>query len=146
MNLRKRWWLVLCVASAVGIGPAVAQDVKENATPQAAQQEDLEALDEALEDLEPITETITGEIVDAYAYLVKLEKGEASQAGIADGNLPGILETDTELLYLVVAPGGKPANALVAPHAGKPVSITGKVYEGDGVILLEAEKIEPAVE
>jgi len=88
--------------------------------------------------------SVTGEVVDLMCYLDHGAKGE-KHAGCAtkcikSGGPVGLLTKDDQL-YLVVG-DHEPMNSDLAPHAGKTVTLTGKVVERNGMKLIENAKLE----
>ena len=87
---------------------------------------------------------VTGEVVDLMCYLDHGAKGDkhagCAQKCIKSGGPVGLLTKDDQL-YLVVG-DHQPMNDELAPHAGKTVTLTGKVVERNGVKLLENAKLE----
>jgi hypothetical protein len=88
--------------------------------------------------------TVTGEVVDLMCYLDHGAKGDkhagCAQKCIKSGGPVGLLTKDDQL-YLVVG-DHQPMNEDLAPHAGKTVTLTGKVVERNGVKLIENAKLE----
>jgi hypothetical protein len=87
---------------------------------------------------------VTGEVVDLMCYLDHGAKGE-KHAGCAEkcirsGGPVGLLTKDNQL-YLVVG-DHKPMNEELASHAGKTVTLKGKVVERNGVKMIENAKLE----
>ena len=89
------------------------------------------------------SQVVTGEVVDLACYLGEGEMGPAhadcAQKCIASGLPVGIKSGDQ--LYLVIAGEHGPANATLAPMAGKQVTAEGEVTERDGIHLLALRKV-----
>jgi hypothetical protein len=88
--------------------------------------------------------SVTGEVVDLMCYLDHGAKGD-KHAGCAEkciksGGPVGLLTKDDQL-YLVIG-DHEPMNGTLAPHAGKTVTLTGKVVERNGVKMIENAKLE----
>lgn len=90
------------------------------------------------------TVTLKGEVLDLYCFLGHGAKGakhaKCATACINKGIPPGFLSDGK--VYLLLGADHGPANKLVADHAGKPVSITGKLVENEGLKAIQVEKIE----
>ena len=88
--------------------------------------------------------SVTGEVVDLMCYLDHGAKGDkhakCAEKCIKSGGPVGLLTKDDQL-YLVVG-DHQPVNEDLAPHAGKTVTLTGKVVERNGIKLLENAKLE----
>jgi hypothetical protein len=88
--------------------------------------------------------SVTGEVVDLMCYLDHGAKGD-KHAGCAEkciksGGPVGLLTKDDQL-YLVIG-DHQPMNEALAPHAGKSVTLTGKVVERNGVKMIENAKLQ----
>ncbi len=86
---------------------------------------------------------LTGEVVDLMCYLDHGAKGE-KHAGCAEkciksGGPVGLLTKDDQL-YIVIGEH-QPMNDTLASHAGKTVTLTGKVVERNGVKMIENAKL-----
>ena len=90
------------------------------------------------------TKTVTGEIVDLMCYLDHGAKGDkhadCAETCIKSGGPVGLL-TKQDQLYLVIG-DHKPMNDKLASHAGKTVTLKGKVVERDGMRMIENASIE----
>ena len=97
---------------------------------------------------EKIEVTIAGEVVNPICYLDHNGKGEehksCAQAMAQNGFPIAILEDDTEFLYLAVTPDHKPADNQLQPFLAQRVQVQGKLMEGNGLTVIEVEKVEPA--
>ncbi len=87
--------------------------------------------------------SVTGEVVDLMCYLDHGAKGE-KHAGCAEkcikGGGPVGLLTKDDQLYLVVG-DHQPMNDELASHAGKTITLTGKLVERNGVKMIENAKV-----
>ena len=88
--------------------------------------------------------SVTGEVVDLMCYLDHGAKGD-KHAGCAEkciksGGPVGLLTKDDQL-YLVIG-DHQPMNDQLAAHAGKTITLTGKVVERNGVKMIENAKLE----
>ncbi len=88
--------------------------------------------------------SVTGEVVDLMCYLDHGVKGE-KHAGCAEkciksGGPVGLLTKDDQL-YLIIGEH-KPMNRQLAVHAGKTITVKGKVVERNGVRMIENAEIE----
>jgi hypothetical protein len=88
--------------------------------------------------------SVSGEVVDLMCYLDHGAKGD-KHAGCAEkciksGGPVGLLTKDDQL-YLVIG-DHQPMNEELAPHAGKTITLTGKVVERNGVKMIENAKLE----
>ncbi len=96
---------------------------------------------------EKIEVTIVGEVVNSICYLDHNGRGgehkacadKATQAGLS----LAILEDDTEFLYLAVTQDQKPASVLLQPYLAQRVQVQGKLLEGNGLTVIEVEKVTP---
>lgn len=90
------------------------------------------------------TRSVTGEVVDLMCYLDHGAKGEAhsgcAKKCIESGGPVGLLTKDDQL-YLVIGEH-KPMNHQLAGHAGKSITVKGKVVERNGVRMIENAEIE----
>lgn len=90
------------------------------------------------------TKSITGEVVDLMCYLDHGAKGEkhagCAETCIKSGGPVGLL-TSKDQLYLVIG-DHKPMNDQLASHAGKTITVKGKVVERNGVKMIENASIE----
>ena len=88
--------------------------------------------------------SVTGEVVDLMCYLDHGAKGEkhakCAEKCIKSGGPVGLLTKDDQL-YLVVG-DHEPMNEALASHAGKIVTLTGKVVERNGVKMIGNAKLE----
>ncbi len=88
--------------------------------------------------------TLTGEVVDLMCYLDHGAKGEkhagCAETCIKSGGPVGLLTKDDQL-YLVIG-DHKPINDQLASHAGKTITLKGKVVERNGVKMIENAAIE----
>ncbi len=90
------------------------------------------------------SKSVTGEVVDLMCYLDHGAKGE-KHAGCAEkciksGGPVGLLAKDDQL-YLIIGEH-KPINHQLAVHAGRTVTVKGKVVERNGVKMIENAEIE----
>ena len=87
---------------------------------------------------------VTGEVVDLMCYLDHGAKGEkhagCAQECIKSGGPVGLLTKD-EQLYLVIG-DHKSMNDKLASHAGKTITIKGKVVERNGVKMIENAELQ----
>jgi len=88
--------------------------------------------------------SVTGEVVDLMCYLDHGAKGD-KHAGCAEkciksGGPVGLLTKDDQL-YLVIG-DHQPMNDQLAAHAGKTVTLTGKLVERNGMKMIENAKVE----
>src|SRR5512139_2156217 len=100
------------------------------------------------EEAKPVT--LTGEVIDMYCYMdhkaMGAEHAKCAQSCIGKGIPVGFLTTDGTM-YLIIGKEHAPANAEVAPFAGKQSTITGKVMENNGVKaikLISIDDVKPA--
>lgn len=88
------------------------------------------------------TKTVTGEVVDLMCYLDHKPAGEkhakCAATCIKNGGPVGI--TSEGKTYLVVG-DHKPINDQLAEHAGKTITLKGKLAERDGIAMLENAEI-----
>ena len=88
--------------------------------------------------------TIRGEVVDLACYLTEGAQGVAhsdcAQKCITSG-LPVGIKTADNKIYLAISGEHGPANATLAPLAGKQVEAEGTVSEKDGVSLIAIKKV-----
>ena len=91
-------------------------------------------------------ETIMGEVVDIVSYATKGAHGEEHSEVIrfrAEGGFPMGILTEVGTLYVAVYRNPAPAasleaaNKILAPLAGLQVVCQGRVYERDGVKVVE---------
>jgi hypothetical protein len=98
------------------------------------------------------TRTITGQVVCLVCYARNHANTGAdhddgrmcAQACIKwEGNPAGVLTAEGKVYQLA---GGVVANnnARVLPHIARRVSVTGEIYEKDGMTMIRAEDIKPA--
>ncbi len=91
-------------------------------------------------------QTLTGEVVDLVCYSSHPENGigpghaECAQKCIKSG-LPVAIRSDGAL-YVALGAGHETANALLAPHGGKIVTVHGNVVERDGVKMIQVKSVE----
>lgn len=90
------------------------------------------------------TQTLQGEVVDLMCYLSNGAKGEkhaaCAEKCIKSGGPVGLLTKDDHL-YLIIG-NHKPLNADLASHAGKTISIKGKVVERNGMKMISNAVIQ----
>ncbi len=87
---------------------------------------------------------VSGEVVDLMCYLDHGAKGD-KHAGCAEkciksGGPVGLLTKDDQL-YIVIG-DHQPMNDTLASHAGKTVTLSGKVVERNGMKMIENAKLE----
>jgi hypothetical protein len=92
------------------------------------------------------TKMIQGEVVDITCYLRHDSKG-AKHVKCAEycanlGMPLGLLEDETNQLYLIIPAGHEDPKPLVFPHLGDKVKVHGKLYAMGGLTGVEIEKIE----
>ena len=90
------------------------------------------------------TETVTGEVISLSCYFQN--KKNVGQAGMIcaiatvkwEGNPAGLLTADGKVYQLA---GGLVANnnARIVPHLGHTVTVTGDVYEKNGMMMIAAD-------
>jgi len=90
------------------------------------------------------TETVTGEVISLSCYFQN--KKNVGQAGMIcatatvkwEGNPAGLLTADGKVYQLA---GGLVANnnARIVPHLGHTVTVTGDVYEKNGMMMISAD-------
>ncbi len=87
------------------------------------------------EEAKPVT-TLTGEVIDLYCYSDHKSSGaehaKCATSCITKGIPVGFLTADGTM-YVIVGKDHAPANAEVAPFAGKQSTITGNVMETNGM-------------
>ena len=92
--------------------------------------------------------TVTGEIIDITCYLRHDSHGEKHiKCGTYCANLGmplGLLEDETDKVYLIVPPGHEDPKGPVLPYMGKKVTVDAILYTMGGLTGLEIEKIQPA--
>ena len=92
--------------------------------------------------------TITGEIIDITCYLRHDSRGEKHiKCGTSCANLGmplGLLEDETDKVYLIVPPGHEDPKGPVLPYMGKKITVDAILYTMGGLTGLEIEKIHPA--
>lgn len=97
------------------------------------------------EEAKPVT--LTGEVIDMYCYMdhkaMGAEHAKCATSCITKGIPVGFLTSDGTM-YLIIGKEHNPANAEVAPFAGKQSTITGKVMENNGVKAIELISIADA--
>ena len=97
------------------------------------------------EEAKPVT--LTGEVIDMYCYMdhkaMGAEHAKCANSCITKGIPVGFLTADGTM-YLIIGKEHAPANAEVAPFAGKQSTITGKVMENNGVKAIELISIADA--
>jgi len=90
------------------------------------------------------TQAVTGEVVDLMCYLDHGAKGAGhASCGtkcISSGGPVGLLTADNKL-YLIIG-DHKPINAQLAPLAAKTITVTGKVVQRNGVMMIENASIQ----
>ena len=91
-------------------------------------------------------QVLTGEVVDVFCYLSHdkdgLGKGHASCAKkCIQGGLPVAIKVGDQL-YLASMADHAPANAALAPYAGRQVEVHGTVMERDGQHLIAITHVE----
>lgn len=90
--------------------------------------------------------TIRGEVVDVLCYIAHGARGaghrDCAQQCIESGLPVGILSEDGKL-YLAVGDHA-PMNKELARHAAQTVEATGKVYQRDGVNLIQIDRVAVA--
>ena len=90
------------------------------------------------------TKIVTGEVVDLMCYLDHGAKGEkhadCAETCIKSGGPVGLL-TKEDQLYLVIG-DHKPMNDQLVSHAGKTITVKGKVVERNGIRMIENASIE----
>jgi hypothetical protein len=98
------------------------------------------------------TRTITGQIVCLVCYARNKANTGAdhddgrmcAQACIKwEGNPAGVLTSDGTVYQLAGAVVAN-NNAKIAPHIARRISVTGEVYEKDGMKMIKADDIKPA--
>ncbi len=93
-------------------------------------------------------QSVTGEVVDMMCYLDHGAKGDkhagCAKGCISKGGPVGILTKDDQL-YLVIG-DHKPANDMLAPYAGKSITVKGKVVERNGVKMIQHIEIDKKAE
>lgn len=96
---------------------------------------------------EKIEVTVAGEVINPVCYLDHNGKGSEHKAcaeSAAASGLPlALLEDDTEFLYLVVTPDHKSATEQMRPYIAQRVQVQGKLMEGNGLTIIEVEKVNP---
>lgn len=89
-------------------------------------------------------QTLTGEVVDLMCYLDNGAKGEkhaaCAEKCIKSGGPVGLLTKDDHL-YLIIG-NHKPLNSELAAHAGKTVTLKGKVVERNGMKMIANAMIQ----
>lgn len=92
------------------------------------------------------TKGIQGEVVDITCYLRRGSKGEEHvkcAEYCANLGMPlGLLEDETNKLYLIIPAGHEDPKPLVFPHLGDKVKVHGTLYAMGGLTGVEIEKIE----
>jgi len=95
------------------------------------------------------TETVTGKVVDLVCYARNtansgLDHEEGRVCAIAcikwEGNPAGIVTADGKVYQLIGGVLGK-NNAKIADHIAHTVTVTGNVYDKDGMTMLSAESL-----
>ena len=90
------------------------------------------------EEAKPVT--LTGEVIDLYCYsdhqASGAEHAKCATSCITKGIPVGFLTADGTM-YVIVGKDHAPANAEVAPFAGKQSTITGKVSEAKGMKTIQ---------
>ena len=90
------------------------------------------------EEVKPVT--LTGEVIDLYCYsdhqASGAEHAKCATSCITKGIPVGFLTADGTM-YIIVGKDHAPANAEVAPFAGKQSTITGKVTEAKGLKTIQ---------
>lgn len=91
-------------------------------------------------------QTLQGEIIDLACYIRHAALGEKHlkcAEHCAELSLPlGLLEDQTNQVYLILPPGHTDPRPLVLPHLGKRVRVQGQHYAMGGMNGLEIGKIE----
>jgi hypothetical protein len=97
------------------------------------------------EEAKPVT--LTGEVLDMYCYMdhkaTGSEHAKCATSCITKGLPVGFLASDGTV-YLIIGKAHAPANAELAPFAGRPSTITGKVVENGGIKAIELISIAEA--
>lgn len=94
-------------------------------------------------------QTLTGEVVDLVCYAGHPDSGigpghaECAQKCIKNG-LPVAIRSAEGALYVALGAGHETVNALLAPYAGKHVTVHGAVLERDGLKMVQVRSVEPA--
>jgi len=95
------------------------------------------------------TETVTGKVVDLVCYAKNkantgLDHDDGRVCAIAcikwEGNPAGIVTADGKAYQLIGGVLGK-NNSNIADHIAHTVTITGNVYEKDGMTMLQADTL-----
>jgi hypothetical protein len=95
------------------------------------------------------TETVTGKVVDLVCYAKNkantgLDHDDGRVCAIAcikwEGNPAGIV-TDAGKAYQLIGPVLGKNNSKIADHIAHTVTITGNVYEKDGMTMLQADTL-----
>ena len=96
---------------------------------------------------EKIEVTIVGEVISPVCYLDHNGKGAehkgCAESATASGLPLAILEDDTEFLYLAITPDKKSADEQLRPFIAQRVQVQGKLMEGNGLTIIEVEKVNP---
>jgi hypothetical protein len=92
------------------------------------------------------TRTVTGEIIDITCYLRHDSTGEKHikcATYCATLGMPlGLLEDETNKIYLIIPAGHEDPKGAVMPYIGKKVKVDAILYSMGGLTGLEIEKIE----
>ncbi len=89
---------------------------------------------------------LAGEVVDVNCYLIHGGEGK-EHASCAkqcfQKGLPVALLSKGQL-YLAIGMKHTPANKLLAPFAGKNVVVKGRVFKGEGLMMVEVRDVQEA--
>src|SRR2546430_10961161 len=114
----KRLTTILGVVALAGIGSAIAQENEKSGGQEVS---------------------VTGEVIDMSCYIDHGATGE-KHAGCAKkcigSGLPVGIKTNDGKTYLLIA-DHKPANAELADHAAKTITVKGKAVSRDGINMIE---------
>ena len=92
---------------------------------------------------------VSGEVIDSACYIRTGAKGESHREcaqKCGDVGIPlALLEDGTgQVIWLASVNDMETPNAMLRPHAGRKVKVTGRWAERGGAKLLLVEKVEPA--
>ena len=126
--------LVLSISSGLAQHEGHDQGSAHKKAPAAQQEEQIDA------------RTVRGEIVDITCYIRHDSRGEKHikcAEYCANLGMPlGVLEDETNKLYLIIPPGHEDPKKLVMPFLGKKVKVDAILYTMGGLTGVEIEKIE----
>ena len=122
------------VASLVFLGIAIAAE---------------EGHEEHGEHAMPMKVELTGEVIDVACYSAHPDVGQGAghlkcaETCTKNGLPVGLLENDTEKVYLAVMSNHQAANDTLLPYLAKQVTLKGTLHATKGVNVIHIDSVEP---